>query len=1848
MAEFSNNSGRKNPFTLSNFVSGVLLVAIMLVGGYFRFVGLSWDDYSFWHPDERFITLQVLPAVGTTLAFTGSDPLSELNTCAARYPATGGEGGFFDTQCSIWNPNNVGVPRYVYGTLPLFLANMVDDTWRALAWGADNRPDAEMIAAGLPGDAIMPGLRYDGGHISWRFMSALFDCGTIVITFLIGMRLHNKWVGLLAALLYAAAPLPIQKAHYGTVNATTGFFAAMAVLFAVTVQKKGGGWNYIFFGVSFAAALAGRINIAPLFGLIIAAAALRIVPAFDGKIDPEERNEILSQNILGLIMAGLAAVLSFRIFNPYAFMGPSFFGFGINPRWLADIQSSSYDVSGLQDSPPNWQWVGRTAYLFPLSHMVLWGMGVFFGVTAWLSWGWAGFQVLRSRLRSTTNMLLVGWVLVYFGWLGAIWVVPMRYFLPIYPALAVLAAWGVWEILKRAQGYASDAETVRRFSVVGRVFAYALLVIVGGGTLLWGVMFTNIYRHQLTRVQAAYWVREHISGDFSMQVDDAPENTPLINIALPNRAYNQTSNDPFQTATYLDNTQPAFYDFTATATGTVSTVYAPHLGDPQDDPDPEMLHITISDIESGQIYAEATVADDFTRDTHILGNAYSFPLDAPMSVTQGERYRFTVQVLNGGPVIIGGSVVASEGDWDDRITDTTACPRPVTVTVESDPPPGTISAQDCARHQAWYDLVLNYDMYMSFPEDVQLKHDAILEGLNHSDYITISSNRFYDSETRNPERFPMTTRYYEALFSGEFGYELIAVFDETFEFGPFRVSDQYLPIYDAPRWLNEFESDESFHVYDHPAVFIFRKTADYSPEVAAAIMGSVPLTTVNDVTPIFSCPESAGEYYCNSSVIGVVSLPSFTFDQSPTFLQMPTDIREANLDGGTWSLRFDWNSFINTQPVLMVFIWWLMIIGFGWIAFPFLFAISPMLADRGYGFSKFAGMLLVGWLAWYVSSARVPMWSQGGIALAALCVAALSAAMLWLKRGEFVKYVGANVRSMLIMEAIMFVAFLAFVGVRLTNPDLWHPFFGGEKPMDFSYFNGVLRTTVFPPIDPWYGGGYINYYYFGYVIVGAPTLLLGVVPSIAYNVIIPTLFAVTGMGAFSVAFNVVSAWRDRRVTTLPEAEGEEPRTVVSFIRPGNPWIAGIAAFLLTVVLGNLDTPRVFIAEGLTTTGFYNNPGGLAAQYVADYSLQNGGAMPDEATLADINQRAVQDSASVFGSIMRGFWRVLQGNPLSMATNRWFWAPTRVIDDASPHLIDNEIAEMPYFTFLYGDLHAHMIAMPLMFIGMSFILSELLMSGQRFGGVRLLGLAFGGLVIGIMRATNTWDWVTYMVLGVLGLGFAWWLNWRERLTMRSLVYLAALGGFVVMIVMIPLLASVLRVPSENIATPTRLMIAGLGAAAGACFLGWLGVTRRSLLYLLLYIGGFLVFQQLAALPFTTWFASNYSSAALWQGGKTPLWAYIDVHGLFLFLIFCLLVWESARWLRSVRVGALRGQGTLILVTLAIIGFTLLGSLVLAFVGYQAALIGLPMLLWVGILFFRPGQSRVMQFILALTGLALGLTIGVEFVVLAGDIGRQNTIFKFYIQAWLLFSVVGGVVFAVLLQSSDDWSNGIRVPWFSVLMVLVTMAAMYPIMATRAKAIERMAPDMPMTLDGMDYMLYSTRSELVSQYDVQTFSVSGDYDIIRWLQQNVQGSPIIMEGISASEYQWGNRIAIYTGLPSIIGWRWHQTQQRTIDPMPRLVDQRQANVNAFYFTSDINEAWRILQDYDVEYVIVSDFERARYTVRDQFGNGMYTGGIDKFDRMVEMGLLEEVYREGSGVIYRVNPDAPLELRLEIDAG
>jgi len=104
--------------------------------------------------------------------------------------------------------------------------------------------------------------------------------------------------------------------------------------------------------------------------------------------------------------------------------------------------------------------------------------------------------------------------------------------------------------------------------------------------------------------------------------------------------------------------------------------------------------------------------------------------------------------------------------------------------------------------------------------------------------------------------------------------------------------------------------------------------------------------------------------------------------------------------------------------------------------------------------------------------------------------------------------------------------------------------------MALSYFNAVLKSTSFPPYDPWFAGGYINYYYFGYVVSGLWVKLLGLIPSFAYNLIVPTLFALVGVGVFSLGYNLVQA-----DAAPPDGRPPVParRTLTSQASPPSCW-----------------------------------------------------------------------------------------------------------------------------------------------------------------------------------------------------------------------------------------------------------------------------------------------------------------------------------------------------------------------------------------------------------------------------------------------------------------------------------------------------------------------------------------------------------------------------------------------------------------------------------------------------------------------------------------------------------------------
>jgi YYY domain-containing protein len=401
-----------------------------------------------------------------------------------------------------------------------------------------------------------------------------------------------------------------------------------------------------------------------------------------------------------------------------------------------------------------------------------------------------------------------------------------------------------------------------------------------------------------------------------------------------------------------------------------------------------------------------------------------------------------------------------------------------------------------------------------------------------------------------------------------------------------------------------------------------------------------------------------------------------------------------------------------------------------------------------------------------------------------------------------------------------------------------------------------------------------------------------------------------------------------------------------------------------------------------------------------------------------------------------------------------------------------------------------------------------------------------------------------------------------------------------------------------------------------FFPYFSAVFRKILFTLLVLLLFAGSSYLLYYPFTKWFGQAYSSIHLWEGDRTPIGSYLTHWGFFLFFVYSFILWEVRDWLDNTPVSALKPfYQKRHLITLGLV-LLLAAVLVLAVMQVQVIFLIAPAVLMLGALFFRHDYSETTRFVILLTLGALGLSLMVELIAIQGDIGRMNTVFKFYLQAWTFFALSSAYyLFHLLPDIAARWRQNWRNAWQVIFALLSVSVLLFPLTASYDKITDRMNEDVPLTLDGMDYMQYSSYLEGDTLMDL-----SQDHAAIRWMQDNISGTPVIIEA-HLGEYHWGNRFTIYTGLPGVVGWNWHQRQQRAINPS-EWVYERVDDVGEFYLTSDVDRCQELLDKYAVEYIVVGQLEQAVYP----------QDGLDKFT--AQNGVLwDEVYASEDTHIYHV---------------
>ena len=918
-----------------------------------------------------------------------------------------------------------------------------------------------------------------------------------------------------------------------------------------------------------------------------------------------------------------------------------------------------------------------------------------------------------------------------------------------------------------------------------------------------------------------------------------------------------------------------------------------------------------------------------------------------------------------------------------------------------------------------------------YDDDTTQKAQTIASMLAQADLITMATDRLDKSIPRLPARYPLTIHYYQLLFSGQLGFHLAAEFsDRPHLFGIV---------------LNDSGADESYSVFDHPTVKLFERDNPF--------------------------PYTAQQLY-QKLMVGVrLPAPGAGLSGAQKPLLLSSQQIAQDQQSPPFSAQFPPVSITNKQPILF---WWLLLLVLGLCAYPIIFMALYGFRDRGYIFAKTVGVLLFAFVGWMLASLHILPFSFLSLLLVLIAMILAAVAVAFWQRQALRQFVREHWRLLLIEEGIFTLAFLLFVGIRALNPDAWNPYIGGEKPMELAFLNAVLRSPYMPPLDPWFSGGYINYYYYGYVIFGSLIKITGIVPTTAFNFAMPTLFALTFTGAVTIVYTL-----------------------------GRSFPLALLGGYFAAMIGNLD--------GL---------GQLKGQLVA---------LAGHAPVPGFN----------------------------------YWQSSRVIV--------NTINEFPYWSFLFADLHPHVIDMPIEVLMLGVVAMLLLSKTSKelvvtaYRKERWLLYTLAAFTFGTIAVVNPWDIPVYALLLAAALLIGTIYRKRQEPLLELLI---SLGYTIVGIALI-------------------------------CGIGYLCYW-----------------------PFYAWYQELFINGIGVVGQGSAFGPWLTVFGFWFFVALSFLLVEFYFWWGSTR----RFRANPMPEARRVTGYILVACFVLIFL----ALLGLKTLLFALVImgiflfvqhfivpryFYNFDTTLCFSYLLLLMGLCI--VFGIEIVYIRDFLDgsayeRMNTVFKFSMPAWLCFGIGGALALPHLWRSLGGF---VRRAWMVVLVALVLCCSIFLVEGTAARI-----GDHQLWTEVQPPAVSANYTPTLDGFAFARSWYPGDAAAITWLNDHVSGSPVVLEGVAPQSYQWYNRVSVYTGLPDVVGWPDHEEEQR----YPNEVLSRVNDANSIFTTPDKAQALQLLRLYNVRYIYIGALERQLYSSA--------PGGLAKFQQMVGSSL-RIVYNAGGVTIYEV---------------
>ena len=333
---------------------------------------------------------------------------------------------------------------------------------------------------------------YNGMLYVGRYMSIFADLTVIFIIFKTAKLLfkEKQEIALFACFFYSICFFAIQNTHFFVVDVFLNLFIALTVYLLILFVKKPCLKKITYISISFAAALAVKITAIIMLPVIVITIIIKVVRKY--------KNNKIFKALLYTALFSTLSLLFFFIFMPYAFFNYHSF--------LNDISSQITMNSNPYIFPYTLQYIDTLPYLYYLKNIFIWGLGPIISCLSLIGIIYFVFNIKRVKNKGLVFVYLIFYIF-YFLVMGRSSVKFMRYMLILYPFLAILASGGIYYLKKKNM----------------HIILYPIIFF----SLLWTLMFVNIYSQKHTRIAATEWINNNIERNKTIAVEHWDDRLPI-------------------------------------------------------------------------------------------------------------------------------------------------------------------------------------------------------------------------------------------------------------------------------------------------------------------------------------------------------------------------------------------------------------------------------------------------------------------------------------------------------------------------------------------------------------------------------------------------------------------------------------------------------------------------------------------------------------------------------------------------------------------------------------------------------------------------------------------------------------------------------------------------------------------------------------------------------------------------------------------------------------------------------------------------------------------------------------------------------------------------------------------------------------------------------------------------------------------------------------------------------------------------------------------------------------------------------------------------------------------------